>query len=1558
MRHFTCGKCFNPLIQLKWVGGFFERHPKKFFVPFVVWLLSWPACASVSIVQNLGGNWAGSPTIMVANNPSTTLNSTESNWGSSAPYELGQSFTAPVSGVLTNIQLYVTGKNTTNILYLYDMGPAIQYLVSQPSQITPGSNGISGNLFSANLTIAVPTTSSASVMQINFSGADAVQLIGGHQYMFDMVSLSSSAMWWDRDGGGSDIYSGGMAYRQNSKFNGGTTTDFSLAVTLINTNAGPTIYDCVVDWNNVHQRIDGFGASSAWRSTWTASEADMFFSTTNSGTGTSIDGKTNFSFNGIGLSLLRSRVNTNGISTYESSLMQMAQARGAKVWSTPWSPPPQFKSNGNVNGGNFLSANNQAYASLLAQYVVNMKNNYGINIYALSVQNEPDVSASYESCLWTAQQFHDFVPYLSSALTASNAASTKIIIPEDEYWETNYYATAMMDSAVATNVSIVACHDYSGSPPNTTPTALPLYANTNAATWETETSKLSGNGAFDPGMTDAIYWAGRIHQFMTLAQVNAWHYWWLISNNPDNEGLTDTNGIPAKRMYVLGQYSRFVRPNNYRVDLANYNPYAVLGSAYKDTVSGNFAIVISNTNSAATTQSFYFTNFTATTVVPWITSSNFSLAAQSAVTITNAAFSYVIPGMSVVTFVGTALANGPVSPYPVPVPDQLVNPGTTLLVTNTAVDANVPPLALTFTLSSGPTNATLTPLTATNALFSWTPLPSQANTTNLITVIIADNSTPSLSATNSFNVIVNTNNGVVPTIIMVSSSANNVTYGTPVTFTATVMPAPTNGEMVTFVANGNAIGTGVFNGGVASYITAANTLNVSGSPYTVTAAYGGDGYYQPSTSIGISQTIAPTTVTIASGLSVLNKTYDGTTTAVIASNSVSLSGVVAGDAGNVSLSTNGSTAFFASKNVGNGIAVTVSGLTLSGSAATNYILTPPGLSASITPALVTLVTSSGSLKITNNFTSGNNQFEVYNGQNGFSPALNGALYTNFQCDVMFAPGSATQTNSAGMVVFGHLQFGTRTNSSQDYFGGSNYGIDVPATNTGWVHISIPINVATDPNLASINDLLIHIYGPYGTTLTGPSTLWVDNLAFVGPTNLYIIDQFNPSGTGGNSYSGGQIGNVWGNWFGASWVANIWDSTNDAIGITANNKAYDGTTNATINLYDPLINPALSGVLSGDSTNVWLSTNGYTASFASAGPGSNLTVTVSGLTLSGGAGGNYIVAPLILSANISPSTRQQPLISVTPTASAITYGQTLASSTLSGGAVTNAAGTVVSGSFWFTTPAMVLGAGTQNVSVTFAPTDNVNYFAITTSVPVTVNPQIPVISIAPTASAITYGQTLTNSTLSGGVATNMAGAAVDGSFAFAVLSTVPGAGLQNEPVMFTPVDVVNYSVTGVSVPVTVSPATITVTADNQVKTAGLPNPVLTATYSGFVNGEDTNVLTALVSLVTSADVNSPAGVYSITPSGASAANYAFNYVPGILTVVAQPQVTGASMGVSGFTLTFPTLAGQMYQVEYKTNLTDTAWTPVGNPIPGTGNSMSITNDSGAAQGFYMLQIFQP
>jgi glucuronoarabinoxylan endo-1,4-beta-xylanase len=396
--------------------------------------------------------------------------------------------------------------------------------------------------------------------------------------------------------------------------------------------ARPVTTNCVVDWNDVHQRIDGFGASSAWVYNWTSAQADMFFSPNN----------------GIGLSLLRTRVVPGG-TTVESSIMQMAEARGATVWSTPWSPQASFKSNTNVHGGNFLSVNNQAYASQLAGYVANVKNNYGVNLYAISVQNEPGFAADYESCLWTAQQIHDFVPYLHAALVASNVASTKIMLAEDQSWQTNLYLDSMSDPSVATNVGIIACHNYDGTPPSGMPACLPAVANTNAALWETEVSTFD---AFDGTMSNALYWANRIHLFMTAAQANAFHYWWLIPDSDDNEGLTDQSGNPAKRMYALGNFSRFVRPGFYRIGVSN-NAFTSI-SAYKDTNSGHFAIVAINSGFTAVTQIFNLANFTASSVTPWITSSTLSLSNQPAVAIVNPSFTYALPALSVVTFVGQA----------------------------------------------------------------------------------------------------------------------------------------------------------------------------------------------------------------------------------------------------------------------------------------------------------------------------------------------------------------------------------------------------------------------------------------------------------------------------------------------------------------------------------------------------------------------------------------------------------------------------------------------------------------------------------------------------------------------------------------------------------------------------------------------------------------------------------------------------------------------------------------------------------------------------------------
>jgi glucuronoarabinoxylan endo-1,4-beta-xylanase len=531
---------------------------------------------------------------------------------------------------------------------------------------------------------------------------------------------------------------------------------------------GPTpVNQGTVDWNTTYQRIDGFGGSSAWSSstTMTPAIANLYFSTNNNFRYTNTVGVISTN-NGAGFSLLRNHIyyanNTSASSTpttTETAFMQSAQGYGARVWSTPWTPAAGFKSTndiydsgfappGGIDGGSYLGSGNNItnlnYASQLANYVVSMKS-AGINLYALSIQNEPDADVtSYEACQWSAAQIHDFVTNLYSALAAKGVGSTKIIVPEDENWRTNLFVNAMSDPAVAPDVGIVACHDYNNTPPNDIPAPFPTFANPNAAAWETETAILSGPD--DTSITNALYWATRIHLFMTVAQANAWHFWWMTPGTSQN--LLDVNSTPIKRLFAIGQFSRFVRPNYNRI-AANSGGFVQV-SAYKDTNSLNYAIVAINSTGTNLVQSFILTNFPNTSVVtPWITSSNLSLAPLSSVAITNGILTYTLPAMSIVTFAGTATN---VAPTLTPIPNQTVNAGVTVTVTNMASDVYAPPQTLAFYSVKTPLNGTLN---ATNGVYSWRPPVSSANTTNQVIIAVLNNGIPVLSATNTFNIVVN-----------------------------------------------------------------------------------------------------------------------------------------------------------------------------------------------------------------------------------------------------------------------------------------------------------------------------------------------------------------------------------------------------------------------------------------------------------------------------------------------------------------------------------------------------------------------------------------------------------------------------------------------------------------------------------------------------------------------------------------------------------------------------------------------------------------------------------
>ncbi len=281
--------------------------------------------------------------------------------------------------------------------------------------------------------------------------------------------------------------------------------------------------------------------------------------------------------------------------------------------------------------------------------------------------------------------------------------------------------------------------------------------------------------------------------------------------------------------------------------------------------------------------------------------------------------------------------------------------------------------------------------------------------------------------------------------------------------------------------------------------------------------------------------------------------------------------------------------------------------------------------------------------------------------------------------------------------------------------------------------------------------------------------------------------------------------------------------------------------------------------------------------------------------------NYATTTISINVTVMPAT---PLVATLPTATAITFGQTLASSVLSGGTVTNSAGAAVGGNFIFTTPSIAPVAGSTNVQVFFIPTNTVDYNAATTTVAVVVNPQMPLVATLPTATAITFGQTLASSVLSGGAVTNAAGAAVSGGFAFTTPGIAPVAGSTNVSVSFTPTDAVDYNALTTTVAVTVNKAGTSVAVgstenpsgyrDGVGFTATLPAGVSNTAVSFLANGAlfDTETLSA--GAATSLSItNLPRGTNIITVQYAGDSNYlgSTNNLAGGQVVTNHPPAAG-------------------------------------------------------------------
>lgn len=420
-----------------------------------------------------------------------------------------------------------------------------------------------------------------------------------------------------------------------------------------------------VDYTNRRQTLEGFGASA----TWVANDLDAFSPAKQTQI---LDLLYDSSKPGAGLSWVRVGsflCNFNpapgvfdwnhwGIQSGMRWLQRVNAAYGVnKYMVSSWSPPAWMKDNNScINGGHVLAQHYPALAALKIQWLNNAKAQLGFEAQVESVQNEPDHRATYDSCEWTTSEINSFVVNHLQPALASSGLTSRIMAPEASFYSNfdNAWGFPLLnDPGMRAAVSIVATHGYGRT--DKFDTICASCAQHNKPIWQTEDSNLDGkyNGSIDEGLT----WSTELYKALNSGRFSAWFYWWVMTLQNDNQGLlnvnpaTDSVQVP-KRLYVIGQFSRFIRPGS--IMLGSTSSDSTLQVTAVSPTTGNVAVVLANAgrNSHTVTVSLTGLSNQPASVTPYRTSATENQAQLNPIAVSAGSFTITVPAKTIVTVVG------------------------------------------------------------------------------------------------------------------------------------------------------------------------------------------------------------------------------------------------------------------------------------------------------------------------------------------------------------------------------------------------------------------------------------------------------------------------------------------------------------------------------------------------------------------------------------------------------------------------------------------------------------------------------------------------------------------------------------------------------------------------------------------------------------------------------------------------------------------------------------------------------------------------------------------
>jgi O-glycosyl hydrolase len=327
--------------------------------------------------------------------------------------------------------------------------------------------------------------------------------------------------------------------------------------------------------------------------------------------------------------------------------------------ASPFTPPVGWKADKKNNwGGKFVTAHSRDYALYLADFLKYFRQEHKLDIDVLSVQNEPDVAAPWDSTRWTGEELRDFLKVLGATLR-EEGLSTKLMIPEGSTWDQTAIKTApsLQDPQARTYIGILASHSYGWE--DIVDRGRNLMQSTAARyglpLWTSEMSILGQPD--DSSMHAALVIARAMYRDFVEAGVSAWIYCLTMAradpNLPASLGLfaPPKDGALAipKRFWAFANYSRFAQPGWKRMRIDG------LGFANTGFVSASgdrFAIVALNSSLNPRPASYNFGAWKPSAVEAFRTAKDCDLAPVPGAWVDGNTLRATLAPVSVTTFVG------------------------------------------------------------------------------------------------------------------------------------------------------------------------------------------------------------------------------------------------------------------------------------------------------------------------------------------------------------------------------------------------------------------------------------------------------------------------------------------------------------------------------------------------------------------------------------------------------------------------------------------------------------------------------------------------------------------------------------------------------------------------------------------------------------------------------------------------------------------------------------------------------------------------------------------